>query len=232
MFRGYNANFIGCFAEKLLDGNPFHAEVVGALRAIEIAKERHWNNLWIEIDSQLLVSTFKKDYMSPCSLRNIWSNALIVTKNMNFMVTHIYRKDNQCANDLTNFGLTLSDFRFFDNIPNPLFFAATIWWACRHRNKMRFNNKIWSINHLSLNIKKMVETFKACFPPLSNGASPDRLINWNKSNHYSVILNVDGSCLGAPIRACFGLVLRNNVGFYWLGFYDYINNSFDILQAE
>ena len=78
----------------------------------------------------------------------------------------------------------------------------------------------------------MVETFKACFPPLSNGASVDRLIKWNNSNHYMAILNVDGSCLGSPARLGFTLVLRNNAGFCLLGFSGYINNFSDILQIE
>jgi len=46
------------------------------------------------------------------------------------------------------------------------------------------------------------------------------------------ILNVDGSCLGTPIRAGFGGVIRNNHGFYLSGFTRRISNSNDILLAE
>ncbi len=66
----------------------------------------------------------------------------------------------------------------------------------------------------------MVETFKACFPPLSNGASVDRLIKWNTSNHYMAILNVDGSCLGSLIRAGYGGILKNYAGFSCQTFLD------------
>jgi len=47
----------------------------------------------------------------------------------------------------------------------------------------------------------MVETFKACFNPISNVASKDRLVKWNKNNHFSVILNVGGSCIGSPCKS-------------------------------
>lgn len=63
-------------------------------------------------------------------------------------------------------------------------------------------------------------------------AHPDWLINWNCNNHPSSILNVDGSCLGTPIRASYGGVLRNSEGFYLLGFSGFIPNSNDILLAE
>jgi len=46
------------------------------------------------------------------------------------------------------------------------------------------------------------------------------------------VLNVDGSCLGTPIRAGFGGVIRNMAGFYLSGFSSYIPNSSDILFAE
>jgi ribonuclease HI len=78
----------------------------------------------------------------------------------------------------------------------------------------------------------MVENFKACFNPTSNGTLESRIIKWNNNNFSSVILNIDGSCLGSPIRVGFGGVLRNYVGFYLSGLSVYIHNSSDILQAE
>jgi hypothetical protein len=83
----------------------YQAEVVGALRAIKVSKERHWNNLWLETYSLLLVAAFKKDIMIPCTLKKRWNNALLVTRYMNFMVTHTYRE----GNHLAILGLTLTD---------------------------------------------------------------------------------------------------------------------------
>lgn len=47
-----------------------------------------------------------------------------------------------------------------------------------------------------------------------------------------VVLNVDGSCLGSPIRAGYGGIIRNSAGFYLSGFSGYIPASTDILFAE
>jgi len=116
--------------------------------------------------------------------------------------------------------------------PNSFLFAAVLWGAWRHRNNMCFSNKIWSISYLSFYIQNMVETFKACFNPISNVASQDRLIKWNNNNHSSIILNVDGSFLGSLIRVRFGGLSRNNEGNYLSGFSGYIHNSSGILQVE
>jgi ribonuclease HI len=78
----------------------------------------------------------------------------------------------------------------------------------------------------------MVETFTTCFVSRSSSAQIDRYIRWNNDNHSWVILNVDGSCHGSPIRAGFGGIFRNNSGYYLSGFSDFIQNSSDILLAE
>jgi len=70
IFKGHDIIFRGCFDEKLPLENAFQA--VGALRAIEIAKEKSGNFLWIEIDTQLLVLNFKNKSLIPCSLRYKW----------------------------------------------------------------------------------------------------------------------------------------------------------------
>ncbi|MCH80847.1 replication protein A1-like protein, partial [Trifolium medium] len=65
-----------------------------------------------------------------------------------------------------------------------------------------------------------------------NGSAPnDRLIKWNNNNHSFVIHNIDGSCLGSPIRAGFGGIFRNNVGYYLSGFSGFIHDSSDSLLA-
>jgi len=43
------------FAENIGGGTAFHAELLGALSAIEMADQRDWRNLWIETDLALLV---------------------------------------------------------------------------------------------------------------------------------------------------------------------------------
>jgi len=47
-----------------------------------------------------------------------------------------------------------------------------------------------------------------------------------------MILNVDGSCLGSPVKAGYGKVLRNDADFYLSGFSGYIDGSSDIIFVE
>jgi len=58
------------------------------------------------------------------------------------------------------------------------------------------------------------------------------MIRWNNENFSYHVLNVDGSCLDVPIRARFGVIIRNSAGFYLLGFSRFIPSSTDILFAE
>lgn len=59
IFRDHEAICIGCFSKPLGVSNSYQAELQGALRAIEIAKERNWLNLWLETHSSLVVQDFK-----------------------------------------------------------------------------------------------------------------------------------------------------------------------------
>ncbi|PNY16801.1 ribonuclease H [Trifolium pratense] len=78
----------------------------------------------------------------------------------------------------------------------------------------------------------MVETFRNCLPPASNARLVDKYIKWNNNNYSCVILNVDGSCLGSPVRSGFGGITRNTFGHYLAGFSGFIPGSFDTLLTE
>jgi len=97
---------------------------------------------------------------------------------------------------------------------------------------MCLSNDNWPLNHLFFNIQSMVETFKVCFSNNSQGDSSDRFIKWNNNNFSSVILNVDGSCLGSPVRAGYSGVLHNDICFFLLGLFGYIHCTSNILHAE
>jgi len=77
-----------------------------------------------------------------------------------------------------------------------------------------------------------MDNFKVCFSNNSQGDPSDRFVKWNNNNLSGIILNVDGSCLGSPVSAGYGGVLRNDAGFYLSGFSGYIQGSSDILHAE
>jgi isoprenylcysteine carboxyl methyltransferase (ICMT) family protein YpbQ len=74
----------------------------------------NWKNLWIETDSVLVVLAFKNMNLHVAwSLRNIWHNAIVLLRQMNFIVSHIFREENQVADCSANYGLSLSSIMFW-----------------------------------------------------------------------------------------------------------------------
>jgi ribonuclease HI len=91
----------------------YQAELCGAIRAIEIAHQMHWHNLWLETDSASVVLDVSNLYIHVTwFLRNRWKNAMVLLNQMNCFVTHISRKGNQVADSHANFGLTLSNIAY------------------------------------------------------------------------------------------------------------------------
>jgi len=111
-------------------------------------------------------------------------------------------------------------------------FSTGAWWSWRHRNLMCLNNETWSLNRLSFNIQNIVEVLKSSFFPRANVAPTELFIKWNNNNYPCAILNVDGSCLGSPIQANFGGVIRNNGSFFLSSSSSAILDSSDILLDE
>ena len=109
IFREGNAGHLGSFALKVESGNALKAELVGAMTAIEITYENNWRKLWLETDSKLLVLTFISISIVPWQLRQRWNQCLLLTQSMNFVVTHIYREGNHCADKLANLGLSSTE---------------------------------------------------------------------------------------------------------------------------
>lgn len=54
--------------------------------------------------------TFKNAALIPWALRNRWMNFQEMINGMNFMVTHIFKNGNTCADDLANLGLNVPSF--------------------------------------------------------------------------------------------------------------------------
>lgn len=74
------------------------------MRAIELAETYNWWNLWLEVDSELVIKALKNPALVPWRLRNRWMNCLHIISKMNFFATHIYREGNQCADTLASLG--------------------------------------------------------------------------------------------------------------------------------
>lgn len=103
-----------CFGEKTGLGDSLHAELSGVMRAIELASTHHWTNLWLETDSELVVRAFKNNAIIPWHLCNRWLNCMQVISRMNFLVSHIFREGNECADSLASLGA---------NVDSP-----TVWY--------------------------------------------------------------------------------------------------------
>lgn len=117
-FRDYRASILGCFAANLGISYSSHAELIGAMWAIEIAFEKGWKNLWLKCDSNLVVAAFKSGIGVPLRVRNSWTNCIALTKGIKFIVSHIYREGNTCADRLASHGLTIQSSFWQDSIPD------------------------------------------------------------------------------------------------------------------
>ncbi|GAU32780.1 hypothetical protein TSUD_152280 [Trifolium subterraneum] len=121
IFRNHHADFLCCFAENTGVSSAYFAELCGAMKAIEIAHDHNWNNLWLESDSTLVVMAFKNASLVPWRLRNRWNNCIQITASMNFMISHIFREGNKCADSLANLGLSLVQSQIWYHIPQAIF---------------------------------------------------------------------------------------------------------------
>jgi len=93
--------------------NAFHAELMAAILAMEVAKRKGYNYLWLETDSKLVYLALISPFIVPWTLRNRWNNCLVFVSNIHFTFSHVYREGNACADGMANLGLTLPPI-FFD----------------------------------------------------------------------------------------------------------------------
>ncbi|XP_024628761.1 uncharacterized protein [Medicago truncatula] len=90
--RNSDADCLLCFAENVGPENAYFAELAGAMRAIDIAYQNNWMNLWLELDYALVVNAFKNNSEVPWKLRNRWNNYINKTKSMTFIASHVFRE--------------------------------------------------------------------------------------------------------------------------------------------
>jgi len=116
--------------------------------------------------------------------------------------------------------------------PKSFIFLAGVWWSWHHRNSMCFSNDTWPLHHLAVNIYNSVEVITSNFSTSVSVAPPNRLAKWKNNNHTCIILNVDGSCHGSPIKFGFRRILRKSAGFFLSAFSGFISGSNDIILVE
>ncbi|KAF1898014.1 hypothetical protein Lal_00032776 [Lupinus albus] len=72
IFRDYNGNFKGDFADFYGIKNSLFAELKAPIMAIEIAYRKGWRDIWLECDSTLVVDIFSGKGRIPWKLANMW----------------------------------------------------------------------------------------------------------------------------------------------------------------
>jgi ribonuclease HI len=115
--RNNRAKGFCCFAEPLGNVSSFTAELCAFMRAMIIARQHRWNNIWIETDSSLLLSATKHPDKVPWELRNRWFNSLILFRDMNCIISHIFREGNKVADELANHAVNLPSLSIWFDIP-------------------------------------------------------------------------------------------------------------------
>lgn len=97
--------------------SSLQAELIAAMKAIELAHSKGWCSLWLEYDSALVVLAFSKLSRVSWKLRTCWSNCIHLTCSMQFYILHIFREGNHCADKLASFGASSQADMWWDLIP-------------------------------------------------------------------------------------------------------------------
>ncbi|XP_019442368.1 PREDICTED: uncharacterized protein LOC109347095 [Lupinus angustifolius] len=105
IFRDHNGIYITAFANYLSIQNAIFAEFHVVMHAVNIASNRGWQNLWIEVDSMMLLDIFSGKSNPPQNLLNDWIRCKDKLQTMNYTITHIFREGNTCADKLTSYGI-------------------------------------------------------------------------------------------------------------------------------
>lgn len=95
-----------CFSTYLGIQTSLLAEMYVTVSAIQFTIEKGWTMLWLEYDSQIVVSAFSNPTLVPWKIKSNWTNCLNAIKKMKFVVSHVFREGNTCADNLASFGVS------------------------------------------------------------------------------------------------------------------------------
>lgn len=71
-------------------------------------------------DSKLVVLAFQSGSIVPWQLRQRWKYCLFTIQSMDFVVSHIFREGNHCADKLANLGISLIDLVWLNDVHNSI----------------------------------------------------------------------------------------------------------------
>jgi len=114
--------FIGAFFAFLEVQTTLVVGFYGVIHAMEEAQKMGLTNVWLECDSALVCATFTVRTNVPWMFRNRWNNSPNYCGKIRFMVTHIFREGNTCADKLVNLGfIDRESFHWFNKLSSSLF---------------------------------------------------------------------------------------------------------------
>ena len=87
----------------------FFVEVQVVIIALEVAKCRGWNNLWIECESSLIIQAFGNPLLVPWRLHGKWEKWLFFCKDIVFCYSRVYREWNSLADKLAKLDTSTHD---------------------------------------------------------------------------------------------------------------------------
>lgn len=112
--------FLGAFSFPIGIASAQRAELVTAMKAMELSLDHGWISLWLETDSMFVLSAFQNSKVVPWDLHNRWNNCILNMRSSRFYVSHIFREGKFCADALAKYGLSINTFTWWDLIPSFL----------------------------------------------------------------------------------------------------------------
>ncbi|XP_058757629.1 uncharacterized protein LOC131630904 [Vicia villosa] len=113
IYRDNNAIYLGSFCDYIGEENSELAELWVAMLAIEKAVSLGWRMFWIETNCLLVVKAFSDPALVPWKIRSRWRRCHDLSQSIDFMISHIYREANFCADYLANIGHSSRSFCWF-----------------------------------------------------------------------------------------------------------------------
>ncbi|CAL0329480.1 unnamed protein product [Lupinus luteus] len=73
----------------------------------------------------IVVDIFKGSSQPPWKLRSKWNQCKHTLSSMSWVVSHVYREGDTCADKLANFGLSIQNTRWWNFVPHFIINDAT-----------------------------------------------------------------------------------------------------------
>ncbi|KAF3455810.1 hypothetical protein FNV43_RR00452 [Rhamnella rubrinervis] len=124
----------GSFTVPLDSCYAFESELLGAIFAIECARDFRWDHLWLEYDSTYVAnSLIRRENIVPYPYKSRWMNYICYVSSIQFQVSHIFREGNIVVDTLSKIVVSSSRVQWWWVLPN----SCT---SMHYRNVNEFEN--------------------------------------------------------------------------------------------